>query len=104
MPYKPVNIPAKTTQANIKRYREQLDRIGFSFDWDREVRTSDPNYYKWTQWIFIQLFESYYDYDADKAKPISDLINILKKRVIVKSMPHVMKIHQNFQQKIGKFF
>ena len=47
--------PAKTTKANIKRYREQLDRIGFSFDWDREVRTSDPNYYKWTQWIFIQL-------------------------------------------------
>ena len=71
--------PAKTTQANIKRYREQLDRIGFSFDWDREVRTSDPNYYKWTQWIFIQLFESYYDYDADKAKPISDLVEHFEK-------------------------
>ena len=71
--------PAKTTQANIKRYREQLDRIGFSFDWDREVRTSDPNYYKWTQWIFIQLFESYYDFDANKAKPISDLIKHFEK-------------------------
>jgi len=71
--------PAKTTQANIKRYREQLDRIGFSFDWDREVRTSDPNYYKWTQWIFIQLFDSYYDYDADKAKPISDLVHYFEK-------------------------
>jgi leucyl-tRNA synthetase len=70
--------PAKTTQTNIKRYREQLDRIGFSFDWDREVRTSDPNYYKWTQWIFIQLFESYYDYDVSKAKPISELVEIFQ--------------------------
>jgi leucyl-tRNA synthetase len=68
--------PAKTTKANIKRYREQLDRIGFSFDWDREVRTSDPNYYKWTQWIFIQLFESYFDFDDHKAKPISELESI----------------------------
>jgi leucyl-tRNA synthetase len=66
--------PAKTTKVNIKRYREQLDRIGFSFDWDREVRTSDPNYYKWTQWIFIQLFESYYDYDSQQARPITELV------------------------------
>ncbi|NBC58874.1 MAG: leucine--tRNA ligase, partial [Bacteroidetes bacterium] len=67
--------PAKTTKANIKRYREQLDRIGFSFDWDREVRTSDPKYYRWTQWIFIQLFESYYDFDDQRAQPIEKLIN-----------------------------
>ncbi|NBC57758.1 MAG: leucine--tRNA ligase [Bacteroidetes bacterium] len=67
--------PAKTTTANIKRYREQLDRIGFSFDWDRQVRTSDPNYYRWTQWIFIQLFESYYDFDDQRAQPIEKLIN-----------------------------
>ena len=66
--------PAITTEANIKRYREQLDRIGFSFDWSREVRTSNPEYYKWTQWIFIQLFESWYNYDTDKAEAISDLI------------------------------
>jgi len=65
--------PAITTEANIKTYRRQLDRIGFSFDWSREVRTSDPSYYKWTQWIFIQLFESYYCKDADKARPISEL-------------------------------
>lgn len=65
--------PAITTEANIKTYRRQLDRIGFSFDWTREVRTSDPSYYKWTQWIFIQLFESYYCKDADKARPISEL-------------------------------
>lgn len=65
--------PAVTTEANIARYREQLDNIGFSYDWDREVRTSDPSYYKWTQWIFRQLFESYYDKKADKARPISDL-------------------------------
>src|SRR5699024_4440882 len=63
--------PAVTTEANINRYREQLDKIGFSFDWSREVRTSNPEYYKWTQWIFIQLFESWYDKDADKARPIA---------------------------------
>ena len=68
--------PAVTTDENIKRYREQLDKIGFSFDWSREVRTSDPDYYKWTQWIFIQLFESWYDIEADKARPISDLTEI----------------------------
>src|SRR5690606_31958026 len=68
--------PAVTTEENIKRYREQLDQIGFSFDWSREVRTSDPEYYKWTQWIFIQLFESWYDNNAGKAKPISELEEI----------------------------
>ena len=68
--------PANTTEVNISRYREQLDKIGFSFDWSREVRTSDPQYYKWTQWIFIQLFESWYDKSTDKAKPITDLETI----------------------------
>src|SRR5690554_2918358 len=66
--------PAITTETNIKRYREQLDKIGFSFDWSREVRTSDPEYYKHTQWIFIQLFESWYDKDSDKAESICSLI------------------------------
>lgn len=66
--------PAITTEQNIKRYREQLDKIGFSFDWDREVRTSDPNYYKWTQWIFIQLFNSWYNPESDKAEAIETLI------------------------------
>ena len=66
--------PAKTTEVNIARYREQLDNIAFSFDWDREVRTSDPAYYKWTQWIFIQLFESWYDHEAQRARPITELI------------------------------
>jgi len=70
--------PALTTQTNINRYREQLDKIGFSFDWSREIRTSDPHYYKWTQWIFIQLFNSYYDKDTDQAEPIEDLITIFK--------------------------
>ena len=68
--------PALTTQNNIARYREQLDKIGFSFDWSREVRTSEPDYYKWTQWIFIQLFESWYDLEAEKSRPISELIDI----------------------------
>lgn len=66
--------PALTTEQNIARYREQLDRIGFSFDWDREVRTSDPQYYRWTQWIFIQLFNSWYNKDTDKTEKIETLI------------------------------
>ncbi len=66
--------PAVTTTKNINRYREQLDKIGFCYDWSREVRTCDPKYYKWTQWAFIQMFNSYYDNDADKAKPIAELI------------------------------
>src|SRR5690606_35977581 len=66
--------PAKTTAENAARYREQLDRIGFSFDWEREVRTSDPQFYKWTQWIFLQLFNSYYDPRTDKARPMDELI------------------------------
>ncbi|APU67855.1 leucine--tRNA ligase [Christiangramia flava] len=68
--------PALTTEKNINRYREQLDKIGFSFDWSREVRTSNPEYYKWTQWIFIQLFESWYDQEAEKSRPISELIEL----------------------------
>ena len=68
--------PKKTTQENIARYREQLDRIGFSFDWSREVRTSNPEYYKWTQWIFIQLFESWYDTQKDKARSIQELTSL----------------------------
>ncbi|MFD2825963.1 leucine--tRNA ligase [Leeuwenhoekiella polynyae] len=66
--------PAITTETNIARYREQLDKIGFSFDWSREVRTSNPEYYKWTQWIFIQLFESWYNNDSNKAEHIDTLI------------------------------
>ena len=71
--------PAITTETNINRYREQLDKIGFSFDWSREVRTSSPNYYKWTQWIFIQLFNSWYHIDSDKAEDIATLIAIFEK-------------------------
>ncbi|MBU2921872.1 leucine--tRNA ligase [Winogradskyella psychrotolerans] len=66
--------PAVTTEANIKTYRRQLDQIGFSFDWSREVRTSNPEYYKWTQWIFIQLFESWYNNDSNKAEHIDTLV------------------------------
>jgi leucyl-tRNA synthetase len=67
--------PAITTEQNIATYRRQLDQIGFSFDWSREVRTSDPNYYKWTQWIFMQLFNSWYNLDASKAEPIQMLVS-----------------------------
>ena len=71
--------PVKTTEDNIKTYRRQLDQIGFSFDWSREVRTSNPEYYKWTQWIFIQLFNSWYNKESDKAEDISTLISIFEK-------------------------
>ena len=71
--------PEITTEANIARYREQLDKIGFSFDWSREVRTSDPSYYKWTQWIFKQLFDSWYNNNSDKAEAITELIALFEK-------------------------
>ena len=71
--------PAITTENNIKRYREQLDKIGFSFDWNREIRTSEPNYYKWTQWIFKQLFNSYYCNIDNKALPILQLVEELER-------------------------
>ena len=71
--------PAVTTEQNINRYEEQLKKIGFSFDWSREVRTSDPSYYKWTQWIFIEFFHSWYNKDADKAEPISSLVQYFEK-------------------------
>lgn len=71
--------PAITTDKNIKRYREQLNKIGFSFDWDREVRTSDPKYYKWTQWAFIQMFKHWYNNKTQKAEPIEKLIEEFEK-------------------------
>ena len=66
--------PAITTEKNIRRYREQMDKIGFSFDWDREIRTCDPKYYKWTHWTFIQMFNSFYCYDKQKDLPITELV------------------------------
>ena len=71
--------PLITTQQNIERYRSQLDKIGFSFDWEREVRTCDPKYYHWTQWTFVKMFESYYDTEKNKALPISLLVEQLEK-------------------------
>ncbi|MFB1012258.1 MAG: class I tRNA ligase family protein, partial [Bacteroidia bacterium] len=70
--------PAVTTEENLTRYKEQLNRIGFCYDWDRELRTTDPSYYKWTQWIFIQLFESWYNAKTDKAESIDALITIFE--------------------------
>ena len=71
--------PATTTEKNINRYREQMDRIGFSYDWSREIRTCDPGYYKWTQWAFLKMFGSYYNNTAAKACPISELEEIFAK-------------------------
>ena len=72
--------PAKTTEKNIKKYKEQLKSLGLSFDWNRELKTSDPNYYKWTQWIFSKLFKSYYCVEEDKAKSIEELILKFQKK------------------------
>ncbi|MBQ1751356.1 MAG: leucine--tRNA ligase, partial [Bacteroidales bacterium] len=71
--------PEKTTFQNVARYRSQLDRIGFSYDWEREFRTSDPDYYKWTQWAFLKMFGSWYDRDMDKARPIEELVAAFEK-------------------------
>ena len=71
--------PEKTTHDNVARYRSQLDRIGFSFDWDREFRTSDPDYYKWTQWAFLKMFGSWYDASLQKARPIEELVAAFEK-------------------------
>jgi leucyl-tRNA synthetase len=71
--------PAVTTEKNIATFRSQLDKIGFCFDWSREVKTSDPNYYKWTQWIFLQIFDSWYNHKKEKAERISELVSILEK-------------------------
>ncbi len=71
--------PAITTENNIRRYKEQLENIGFSFDWDKEVQTCDPEYYRWTQWIFLQLFHSWYNQKTDRAEPIDTLISLLEK-------------------------
>ncbi len=70
--------PAITTEKNLNRYREQMDKIGFSYDWDREVRTCDPKYYKWTQWTFLQLFNSYYCNQARQARPIAELVEVFE--------------------------
>ncbi|MCX6287906.1 MAG: class I tRNA ligase family protein [Bacteroidetes bacterium] len=70
--------PAVTTEKNVARYREQMDKIGFSYDWDREVKTCDPAYYKWTQWTFIRLYNHWYDQNAGKARPVAELINVFK--------------------------
>lgn len=72
--------PSITTNQNIKRYKEQLDKIGFSFDWDREIRTCEPEYYKWTQWAFVQMFESYYCFDEQQARPIEELISVFEQQ------------------------
>ncbi|NLI10307.1 MAG: leucine--tRNA ligase [Elusimicrobia bacterium] len=87
--------PAVTTDKNIKRYREQMDLFGFSYDWDREFRTSDPDYYKWTQWVFIKLFHHYYDINAGKAKPIKDLISHFEKNG-TKDLPAFSSFEGNF--------
>lgn len=80
--------PEVTTAKNVARYREQLDRIGFSYDWSREIRTCDPEYYKWTQWAFLKMFAHWYDKSADKARPIEELVSIFEKEGNTKVNAH----------------
>ena len=87
--------PAISTAKNISRYRSQLDNLGFSFDWSREVRTSNPDYYKWTQWVFIQLYNSWYNKDKDKAEHVESLVGFFKNIAKVKGV----SLHQIIQTK-----
>jgi len=80
--------PEITTEQNIRRYREQLDKIGFAYDWEREIRTCEPEYYRWTQWIFIKLFHSWYNHEADRAEPIDTLVRIFETRGFDQDHPH----------------
>ena len=80
--------PEVTTFENINRYRSQLDKIGFCYDWDREIRTCDPKYYKWTQWAFIKMFKSYYDTKEDKARPIEELVAYFEKNGNIEAPAH----------------
>ena len=83
--------PEVTTTTNIARYRQQLDRIGFSYDWDREVRTCDPGFYKWTQWAFLKMFESWYDPAMNKARPISELVARIEREGYEDITPEIWK-------------
>lgn len=94
--------PAVTTEKNINRYREQLDKIGFSYDWSREVRTCEPNYYKWTQWAFIQMFNHYYDFERQCARPISELVEKFEREDAEwKSMTEAQKSERLMQYRIA---
>ncbi len=95
--------PAITTEKNLLRYKEQLDNLGFSFDWTREVKTSDPNYYKWTQWIFMQLFNAWYNKKTNKAEKIQDLIAIFEKEGNV-NISAATNFHSLFSQDEWKQF
>ena len=94
--------PAVTTEANITRYREQLEQLGFCYDWSREVRTSDPAYYRWTQWIFGELFESWYDEELGRARPLKVLIESLDKSGLNGSCQHVTPIGGKTSQKMSR--
>jgi len=83
--------PAESTAENTAKYRAQLDNIGFNYDWDRSVNTSDPAYYKWTQWIFLQIYNHYYDYKEKTSKPISELVSLFEAEGNAKLHTHLSK-------------
>ncbi|MEO5642375.1 MAG: class I tRNA ligase family protein [Bacteroidia bacterium] len=89
--------PEKTTKENIARYIDQMNMIGFSFDWEREVRTSDPSYYKWTQWIFLQIFKSWYNCKTNKAEPIDSLISVFEREGFSTSLEQTKNIEESLK-------
>ncbi len=93
--------PKVTTEQNIRRYREQLDKIGFSYDWEREIRTCEPDYYRWTQWIFIQLFHSWFNCESKKAEPISTLLKVFETEGFVCSQPRFLT--GDIEKEVGPF-
>jgi leucyl-tRNA synthetase len=93
--------PKVTTEENINRYKEQLDQLGFGYDWDREIRTCEPDYYKWTQWIFIQLFHSWFNYQTQSAEPIESLIKTFESEGLICIQP--MYLTGDIEEEIGSF-
>jgi leucyl-tRNA synthetase len=93
--------PAKTTKENIDRYREQLDKLGFNYDWSREIRTSSPSYYKWTQWIFMQLFNSWYNPITNKASSINELIKEFEQQGL--SADSLSTLHGGIETEVAPF-
>ena len=95
--------PRVTTERNVERFRHQLKRIGFSYDWDREVNTTDPDYFKWTQWIFLQLYNSYFDEEEEKAKPVSELEakGLTSEEVDARRLAYVAEVPVNWCPELG---
>src|SRR5262245_6891840 len=95
--------PAVTTSRNVDRFRAQLKRLGFCFDWDREINTTDPNYFKWTQWIFLQIYHSYFDEKTQRARPVSELeaAGLSREEIDSRRLAYVAEVQVNWCPGLG---